>query len=428
MKRHHSLTLGLASLAVLAAAAPAAAQPVTLEIVHAWGGHARFHTPIAEAFMAQHPDIKIVYRAPLPSYTEGHQAILRQAVSDDLPDIWYSPYNLLGELVATLEPRGQITPLDALLSGEGEAFVSANYDPAVLALGQVAGTQWGVPFNASTPIAYYNLDLIKAAGGNSDALPTDWDSLIALGKAISESSDDSDGFAYSAAEWSDDWLWQALIDNYGGTMMNVDKTEVTFGNEAGVQALAVLARMAAETEMPILNEDQTIEQFAAGKLGIFIGSTAEVRVMGDLVGGKFAWQTGPYPVVDQTNGGIPVGGNVATILTADPARQAAAWEFIKFATGPEGQKIAVLGSGYMPTNLLATAPEYLGEHYAQNPDWATSLKQWPVAKAWFGYPGGKGTRIWHEQQLILGGVMRGDVTPEDALPALVEVTERLLAE
>ncbi len=60
----------------------------------------------------------------------------------------------------------------------------------------------------------------------------------------------------------------------------------------------------------------------------------------------------------------------------------------------------MLGSGYMPTNLQAVKPEYLGSFYDQHPDWTTSVGQWPIAKPWFGYPGNSGPRIWDEQKVV----------------------------
>ena len=416
------------ALAALATTGSASAETVTLEVVHAWGGHKRFHEPIAEAFMKQNPDIEIKYRAPMKSYTDGHQTILRQALSDDLPDVWYSPYNTLGELVEILGPRDQITGFDALMEAEGQAWVEANYAPNVLALGQVDGKQWGIPFNASTPIVYYNLDLVKQAGGDPADLPDDWSELIAWGAKISKIGDDVDGLAYSVSEWGDDWLWQALVFNFGGSLMDAEKQQVTFGGEAGAKAVKLMSRIAKETSMPLLTEDQTVQQFAAGKMGIIVGSTAEVRVMGELVGDKFAWKTGPYPISDKAKGGLPTGGNVAVLLAKDDAKRKAAWEFIKFATGPEGQKIAVLGSGYMPTNLKTAGADYLGEHYAKNPDWTTSMKQWPVAKSWFGYPGNKGVKIWREQKVILASIIRGDVPPEEGLQKMVSTTEKLIGD
>lgn len=417
-----------AALAVLAATSSAFAETVTLEVVHAWGGHKRFHEPIAKEFMKLHPEIEIKFRTPMASYIDGHQAILRQSLSNDLPDIWYSPYNALGELVAALAPKSQIAELTPFLAKEGEDWVKANYAPNVLALGQVDEKQWAMPFNASTPIVYYNLDLVTKAGGDPDRLPTTWDEMVSLGTKIFKLGDGADGLAYSASEWGDDWLWQALVGSNGGQMMDDAKTKVTFGDESGQRAISLLARIAKETKMPLLTEDQTIQQFAAGKLGVFVGSTAEVRVMGDLVAGNFRWKTGPYPINDKANGGLPTGGNAAVILSQDEQKRQAAWEFIKFATGPEGQKIAVLGSGYMPTNLKASDAAYLGDYYKDHPDWTTSMKQWPAARNWFGYPGNKGTKIWRAQQNILGSVIRGDTSPDEGLKQLVEVTTSLLSQ
>jgi multiple sugar transport system substrate-binding protein len=426
---NHKLRQGVLAtvLGCFALATPAAAEPVTLQVVHAWGGHKRFHEPIAQEFMAQHPDIKIEFRAPMKSYIDGHQAILREALTNDLPDIWYSGYSNLPELVRTLSARGQIEEITPLLEGEGKAWVDANYAPNVLALAQVDGKQWGMPFNASTPITYYNLDLVAKAGGNPANLPTDWDGVIDLAKKITTLGDDVDGLSYWYQDGDGDWLWQALVFNFGGDMMDKAATKVTFGGDAGMKAVTLARQLVTDTQMPFLNEDQSIQQFAAGKLGILFGSTAEVRVMGELVGDKFAWKTNGYPVADKAKGGLPVGGNAAVILADDPVKQKAAWEFIKFVTGPEGQKIAVLGSGYMPTNLRATEAAYLGDFYQKNPDWTTSLKQWPVAKSWFGYPGNQGIKIWRAQATILNAIARGETAPEPGLQDMVKVTEELLA-
>lgn len=428
MKAHLNLLAGAIALTALAASPPASADTVTLEVVHAWGGHKRFHEPIAEAFMKEHPDIKIKFRAPMSDYDAGHQKILREALTNNLPDIWYSPYHLLPALAHTLSARGQIVELTPLLEAEGKAWIKENYSPNVLGLGQVDGTQWAMPFNASTPIGYYNLDLVKKAGGDPDNLPTDWDGVIELAKKINALGNDVDGIAYAVSEWSDDWLWQALIYNHGGSMMNDAKTKVTFGDSRGKKAIRLLRRLVTEAGMPIVAEEQTYQQFTAGKLGILFGSTAEVRGFASSIDGKFGLGTNNHPIADKKKGGLPTGGNAAVILSGDPAKQKAAWEFIKFATGPAGQKMAVLGSGYMPTNLKTANPEYLGNHYAENPNWTTSMKQWPIARKWFGYPGNKGPKIWREQQAVLAAIMRGDIEPEAGLEKMVKVTERLLKE
>src|SRR5579864_2261006 len=76
----------------------ARAEQVTLDVLYAFPAFAKFHEPIADAFMKQHPDIKIAFRAPAPTYDDGHQTMMRQAVTNQLPDVYYSDFHLLTEL------------------------------------------------------------------------------------------------------------------------------------------------------------------------------------------------------------------------------------------------------------------------------------------------------------------------------------------
>ena len=83
-----------------------------------------------------------------------------------------------------------------------------------------------------------------------------------------------------------------------------------------------------------------------------------MRQVTDLIGDKFTLGTHIFPVDDKANGKLPTGGNAAIITSRDPAKQKAAWEFLKFVTGPEAQKIVVETTGYLPTNLRTPGPEF----------------------------------------------------------------------
>jgi multiple sugar transport system substrate-binding protein len=422
------MTLAYLLAAALAGAASLTAAPAraetTLEVVHAYGSfRERFYQPLADAFMKEHPDIKIRFRAPAADYYEGHLAVVREAMTGQTPDIFFAGMNLLPDLVSTLAPRGQITDMTSLLEKEGKAWIDKNYDANVLDLGRIDGHQWGIPFNASTPIAYFNADLMKTAGEDPQHLPKSWDEFIALAKKIRKADGSVDGMQINLS--LGDWFWQAMVYSYGGTLMNPERTRVTYGDEAGLKAVTTVRRLVDEVGMPWIDEDAGQAQFAAGKLGIFIGSTGDIHTMEDGIGGKFKLVTGTFPMGSE-NGHLPTGGNFATILTQDPEKQKAAWEFVKFLTSPAGQKVTVLGSGYMPTNKQALKSEYLGEFYAKNPDWKTSLQQWPIAVAWFGYPNVKSIKVWKAQSEVLFRIGRGDVSPADGLKQMVESTEAIL--
>src|SRR5262245_6334166 len=101
-------------------ALPAAAQQVQLDVLYCFPGFARFHEPVAAEFMKKHPDIKINFRAPAPNYDDGHQTVVRSALTNQLPDVYYSGFHLLPELARTLAKRNQTTAVDELLKAEGD--------------------------------------------------------------------------------------------------------------------------------------------------------------------------------------------------------------------------------------------------------------------------------------------------------------------
>ncbi|MEO1686678.1 MAG: ABC transporter substrate-binding protein [Pseudomonadota bacterium] len=415
-----------AAVAALIAGPAAAQEKIELEVFHAWPGHARFHKPIAEAFMAENPDVAVTFRAPGADYGVAHLAVLRGSISGDMPDIFHSGLNLVAPLGRILSARGAILPLDDLIAAEGEGWVEENFEPNILAIGAVDGVQYGMPFNASTPIVHYNATLIREAGGDPADLPTNWDDLIALAGKISALGDDVYGMSYDLHDFWDDWLFQAIIKQQGGTMMNADETTVAWNNEIGERAVDLAVRFVEEGGMPLISKEESSTLFCSGKKGMHFTSTAGVRGFGDCSDGNFEYVTGVYPVENAETGGIATGGNAAVILSSDPAKQAAAWRYLKFISGPKAQEMAVLATGYMPTNKLATGPEFLGDFYAQNPNWQTSIDQIGRAQPYYGYPGTNGVKIGRVQMEIFGELMAGEISKQEALEALVEETEALL--
>jgi multiple sugar transport system substrate-binding protein len=411
------------ALAVLGS--PALAAEVTLESFYANPAFARFHEPIAEAFMAKHPEIAIKFRATATNYNEGHQQILRNAVTNQLPDVYYSGFHLLPELVATLEKRGQIVDLGTFLAQEGEQFASENYAPRMMALGQIDGTQWGLSFNASSPIMYYNAELVREAGGDPENMPTDWEAVLALAAKINALGDDITGISYDVGTWPDDWLWQAAIYQQGERLFD-ENGDVAFGNEAGLNALKMFRSFVTEGGMQVLDWNQSRQQFGAGKTGILFTTPAHLTVVTDMVGDKFTLGTATFPLTDKENGGVPTGGNAVVMFTKDEAKQKAAWEFIKFVTGPEAQKIVVEMTGYLPNNIKALGPDYLEPFYEANPNYRTAVSQIDRSLPWVGYPGGQSVRVWNAQREIIASVMRGEKTPEDGLQEMVDSTRQMM--
>ena len=144
------------------------------------------------------------------------------------------------------------------------------------------------------------------------------------------------------------------------------------------------------------------------------------------MGDRFPLVTATFPLDEKENGGVPTGGNAAVMLTQDEAKQDAAWEYLKWVTGPEAQDMIVRITGYLPTNKRATGEEFLAPFYAENPNVETASFQADRSQPWAGYPGGDSVRIWRTQRDIIASVMRGETTPEDGLEQLVSETNALM--
>lgn len=408
MTRDLSLsTLALGSALGLALlAGPAFAQSQTEILVQYPYGDVfnETHKRIAEAFAAKHPEIKVTFRAPYKDYEDATQRILREAVTGTGPDVTFQALNR----VRALADKSVAAPLDDFIAAE-KGFEAEGFHKAMFDAGSIGGKVYGVPFAVSLPIAYFNLDLVKAAGGDPAALPTTWDDVIALSAKIQGMKPGVHGIA---SDWaiSGNWLFQALIFDNGGTMMNADETRVAFDGEAGQKAIGTFARMVNEAKTPNISGNDMRAAFAAGQVGVLLTTTAYVNALTKQIGDRFVMKTSPFPGLTPGVSRLPAGGNVIMITATDAAKRKAAWELVKFWTGAEGGAIMVETTGYMAPNKKAA--EHLAGFYAKNPNQFTAVAQLPYLTNWYAFPSDNGLKITDVIKDRLQSVMDGSRTSE----------------
>ena len=405
--------LTASALALAAAAAPTLSLAQTEIRVHyaiptIW---AETQAALEEAFEAQNPDIDIVIDGPAESYAEGVQRLLRESVAGTLPDVAWVGLNRW----RILEARGLTQPLDAFLPEDPAA---AGYTGALLSLGRYQGTQHALGTSASTLVMYVNPDLVEQAGYSMDDFPTDYDGIIELAAAIDDLGDNIDGI------WIDrhDWRFQSLLGGYGGRPMAEDESDITFDAEAGQKAAELYARFAAEGGMKSYIDDQARQAYPAGTLGIMMDSSSLLKRFTEAAGESFPVTVVRLPVPEPENAYFPTGGSGIVMLTEDAEKQAAAWEYISFVTGPEGQKIIVENTGYAPTNALVLEDEsYLGAYYEANPNARTAHEQVAeFAGPWYAYPGVEGVAVTDLIAAALVEIAEGDAAPGPRVEALAD--------
>lgn len=375
---------------------------------------------IAREFMAKHPSVKVTLRAPESGYEEILQRNLRDLVTNSLPDVAFHGLNRQ----RTLDERRIPVDLKPFMDADTETK-ELGFSSSLLSLGQTGGKQTGIGFALSTPILYYNADLVKAAGGDPDKLPASWDDVIRLAAAIHAPAQNRTGMFF---DWTitGNWSWQGLVLSHGGTMMNADESRVAFTEEPGVRSIRVLRRLVDEGKMPDIKAETLFQDFFAGRMGISMQSTAQLGRYNREIGGRFRLVCGRYPR-SAVNARLPAGGNVGMMFTKDPAKQKAAWEFIKFACGPIGGTMMVNATGYMPASTIpAQREDMLAKFYRDNPNHMVSIGQQDIITGWYAFPGQNALRITDVINDHLQTVVAKRGEPEATLASMGSAVQTLL--
>lgn len=416
------LIAGAASIAM-----PHVVRAQTLEIVAHYSMPPIFkeaQETIAEAFNKKSDKVKVTYVNPTPTYEDGAQLILRQATTGGLPDVSFQGLNRL----RLFSERGIAANLKPFLEREGDAG-KLGYSAPLLGLGFHGGVQCGLAFATSNPISYLNADLLKRVGADAAAFPTNWDEVIALSARIHALGDGNEGMFF---RWpGDDWMFSALLYGHGGRMLTADETKVAFDGPEGLAALKLLDRMVKDGKMPNFGASATatadLQAFGAGKLGTMFRTTAQVRQVSGMVGRNFELRTTTLPVIDPVKGRLPTGGAGMMMTAKDPARQAAAWEFMKFASSAEGTAIMARNTGYVPCNQLAIDdPGYLGEFYRANPLFQAATRQVHLMIPWYAFPGQNSVRVTQIMVDNLARIAEQKASPEEVLRDMAREVGRLI--
>lgn len=400
-----------------------ASQAANIELVVDYAYPEMFNSvqaEIAKRFHEKFPAYTVKFRAPTPDYEAAAQQALRHAVTKQMADVSFQGLNRQRLFV----DRQLAVDLGQFIKKEKD-WNQRGYSPSLMSLGQINGQQAGIGFSLSTPVVYYNMDLLGKAGVKADALPRTWDEIIAAADKSRVATPGTNGLHYDW-EITGNWLWQAMVASHGGQMMDESEKRVTFGDAAGKAAIDQMGRMVKSGTMQNLSYKEAAQLFVTGKLAVISSTTARLPGFEKQVAGKFRIVTGLFPVYGN-DAKVPAGGNAAMMFTQDPERQKAAWEFIKFATGPEGATLMTKATGYFPANTLPISnAQQLGGFYDANPNQYTAVKQIPRLAGWFAFPGENGLKVTDIINDKLQTVLDKSVEPRAALQEMVTDVQKLL--
>ena len=280
---------------------------------------------------------------------------------------------------------------------EDEGFLSEYYSDAVLNLGlSVDGSLVGIPFGMSTPVLFYNADLVRAAGLDPDVPPTTWqevakwaDEIIAKtgkkGVAIQNPND-----TYSIIPVFLSSGMDSVIKNDNGVF------SADLLNDDTVASWTLLQDMTKNGEHIHVSLDDAVGGFAGGEIAMML--TTSGRAAYFYKNCEFEVRDCMQPTFEGHQLKVCIGGNVMGIITDDEAQQKASWELIKFLLQPENIGIWCEATGYLPPTKNADDDPTLSAFLGGNPLMAAAVAERDYAGQWTSWPGKNGLQV--DQYLV----------------------------
>ena len=300
---------------------------------------------VVAAYRQRNPDARIL----LIETAERDQLIARVSTSiaaGTPPDLFLLNYRYFGQFAA----RGVIEPLDDELDGSEELALDDFYPQAVEAF-SYGGAQACLPQNISSLVVYFNRDLLHAAGLRDPPSSWSWQQMVRYAERLTTDADE-DGAAEVYGLGVDPEVIRVapFVWSNGGRLVDdqEDPTRFLLTEVRALQALqAFLDLRTVHGVVPTEEEaeSQDLEsRFLNGDLAMILESrrvTPTFRTITD-----FEWDVAPLPGFSRS---MTILHSDGYCLTAASDRKDAAWRFLEFALGPEGQRIAASTGRTVPS-------------------------------------------------------------------------------
>lgn len=264
---------------------PSADQPVTITYsnYNASGGNEETLQKMYEAFHEEHPNITVEIETI--AYNDYFTQLQTRVSGGTAPDC----YELNIENFAAYANKGALAEITGVdFSGLDETSLNAF---------NVDGKQYGLPGKFSNVVLFYNKDLFDQA--KIDYPTADWtqDDLQKAAEAIRALGDDIYGY-YQPLTYNE---FYKVVAQFGGSLLNADKTEFTINAPENVAAAQMMAdRILVSNVQP--NEVQMggigdWDLFMSGRLGMMPTGIWAFNTFTE--GCKFDWDIAVEPGKEQ---------------------------------------------------------------------------------------------------------------------------------
>ena len=261
-----------------------------------------------------------------------------------MPDAFLLNHRLIGPFAA----KRVLDPVGPRLGDAADDFYRVALDAY-----RIDGVVQCLPQNVSSLVVYVNTDLFRRAGV---AVPRDgwrYAEFLDAARRLQRRT------RYAVAVDPTILRVAPFVWGAGGELVDdVDEpTRFTLDTPAarrGMQALVDLRRTGLAPGRKEATALAPEERFVEGELPMFLSSRREVPTLRAIR--DFAWDVVPFPVLERPASVLHSDG---LCVGAGPRRDAA-HRFVRFALGPEGQRILARGGRIVPSlKAVAESPDFL---------------------------------------------------------------------
>ncbi|MBA3254288.1 MAG: ABC transporter substrate-binding protein [Burkholderiaceae bacterium] len=375
----------------------------------------------AAEFEKDNPGIKLrpIYSG---SYQESIAKALTAVKASDPPVLSI----LLSTDMYTLIDEDAIIPFDDVMKPADQAWAKSFY-PSFMENSQTGGKTWGIPFQRSTIVLYWNKEMFKAAGLDPNRPPQTWAEQLDYAQKLTKRDASgnvsqwgiqvpSSGFPY--------WLFQAFAIQNGVNLMNAAGTQTYYDRPEVIAALSYWVDLARKHKVHpegIVEWGTTPRDFFERKMAMMWTTTGNLTNVKNNA--KFDFGVAMLPAGKQ-RGSPTGGGNFYLFKKTTPAQREAALKFVKWATQPERAAQWGIDTGYVAVTPAAFETPVMKKYVQDFPPAAVARDQLPYAKA---------ELSTHDNQRVtkalndgLQAALTGTKTPEQAMKDAQREAERLL--
>jgi sn-glycerol 3-phosphate transport system substrate-binding protein len=268
------------------------------------------------------------------------------------------------------------------LPGTERAWLDGFY-PGFLENSRTRGKTWGIPFQRSTIVLYWNKEAFRTAGLDPERAPTNWAEQLQFAQRLTRREGDnvtqwglqipSSGFPY--------WLFQGLTTQNDVRLMNAEGNRTFFADPKVAEALQYWMDLSQRHRVHapgIVEWGTTPRDFFERKAAMMWTTT------GNLTNVR---RNAPFPFgVAMLPAGVKLGsptggGNLYVFKSANPAQREAAVRFARFLTTPERAAQWGIDTGYVAVTPAAFDTPAMRQYVQEFPAAAVARDQLPHAVA-----------------------------------------------